>query len=172
MDLLQESIRDLAGMPAAVSSLVLGFDDEAWRWRPDDSGAWSLLEIVHHLADEEREDFPLRLRPTLEDPAQPWPPIDPEGWVVSRSYNLAEPAAVLHDFVQARQANLGWLGNLEDPAWDSAYDHPLAGRLSARRLIRCWRAHDLLHLRQLLKRRWQLLEHGLEAGELDYAGRW
>jgi hypothetical protein len=169
--LLEESIRDLAGTPAAVSALVLGFDDEAWRRRPDDV-SWSLLEIVHHLLDEEKEDFPLRLRLVLDDPAKPWPPIDPEGWVVSRGYNLAEPAAVLHDFVEARQFNLRWLESLEDPAWDNAYEHPLAGSLGARRLIRCWRAHDLLHLRQLLRRRWQLLEQGLDPGELDYAGRW
>jgi hypothetical protein len=172
MDLLRESIRDLAGMPAAVTALVKGFDDDAWRWRPDAAGTWSLLEIVHHLADEEREDFPLRLRLTLEDPARPWPPIDPEGWVLARGYNAAEPAAVLHGFVEDREANLAWLGDLADPAWDNSYDHPLAGRLSARRLIRCWRAHDLLHLRQLLARRWQLLARGLEPGELDYAGRW
>lgn len=172
MNLLEDAMRDLAGTPAAVSALVLGIGDEAWRWRPDDEGAWSLLEIVHHLLDEEQEDFPLRIRLTLEDPAVSWPPIDPEGWVVSRSYNLAEPAEVLHGFVKARRVNLGWLADLVDPAWDNTYDHPLAGRLSARRLLRCWCAHDLLHLRQLLRRRWQLLEQGLEPGELDYAGRW
>ncbi|MHC4992905.1 MAG: DinB family protein, partial [Planctomycetota bacterium] len=34
------------------------------RWRPPD-GAWSILEIVTHLADEEVEDFRTRLRLTL-----------------------------------------------------------------------------------------------------------
>lgn len=171
MDVLQQAINDLAGTPSAVSALVVGMDESAWRWKSDE-GDWSLLEIVHHLRDEEREDFPLRLRLTLEDPSRPWPSIDPESWVVARGYNLADPADVLHDFVQTRKANVAWLGNLVDPAWDNTYDHPLIGALSARRLLNCWRAHDLLHLRQLLHRRWQLLERGLDPGELDYAGRW
>ena len=46
MDLLHESIRDLAGMPAAVSALVLGFDDDAWRWRPDEGATWSRADTV------------------------------------------------------------------------------------------------------------------------------
>lgn len=169
--MLHQAINDLAGTPSAVSALVVGMDDETWRWKPDDT-SWSLLEIVHHLRDEEQEDFPLRIRLTLADPSQPWPPIDPENWVVGRGYNLTEPADVLHDFVQMRRENVAWLGSLDQPAWDNTYDHPLAGGLSARRLLNCWRAHDLLHLRQLLHRRWQLLEKDVEPGELDYAGRW
>lgn len=171
MDLLQESISDLAGAPAAVSALVVGLEDADWRCRPADGG-WSVLEIVHHLRDEEHEDFPLRLRLTLADPAQPWPPIDPPAWVTDRRYNEADPATVLHEFVAAREANLAWLRDLADPAWDNTYEHPLAGPLSARRLVRSWRAHDLLHLRQLLHRRWLLLERDCEPGELDYAGSW
>lgn len=171
MDLLQESVRDLAGTPPAVSALVVGLADAAWRWRPADGG-WTLLEIVHHLRDEEHEDFPLRLRLTLEDPTQPWPPIDPPSWVNERAYNEADPAAVLHEFTVARESNLVWLKGLEEPVWENTYDHPLAGPLSARRLVRNWRAHDLLHLRQLLRRRWQLLERDCEPGELDYAGSW
>lgn len=168
---LNQAVHDLAGTPAAVSSLTVGMTDAAWRWRPADD-QWSLLEIVHHLRDEEKEDFPLRIRLTLDDPAKPWPPIDPENWVVMRNYNLAEPSAVLHDFVGLRKANVAWLNNLEQPAWSNTYEHPHVGTLSAGRLLSCWRAHDLLHLRQVLHRRWQLLEHGLEPGELDYAGRW
>ncbi|MCP4573941.1 MAG: DinB family protein [bacterium] len=171
MNLLQDSIRDLSGTPAAVSALVVGVSDEDWRRRPTD-GSWSLLEIVHHLTDEEHEDFPLRLRLTLQDPAQPWPPIDPPAWVTERAYNEADPATVLHDFVATREANLAWLRDLVEPAWDNTYNHPLAGPLSARRLVRSWRAHDLLHLRQLLRRRWQLLETTSEPGDLDYAGSW
>jgi hypothetical protein len=168
---LQQAIHALSGTPAAVSALTVGLPDASWRWKTDESH-WSLLEIVHHLRDEEQEDFPLRIRLTLQDPGRPWPPIDPEGWALARNYNLAEPAEVLHDFVRLRRANVEWLGGLTDPAWDNTYDHPLIGPLSAGRLLSCWRAHDLLHLRQILQRRWQLLGQGLAAGELDYAGRW
>lgn len=44
----------------------------------------SLLEIVHHLLDEEVEDFRRRLRLTLDRPGEPWPFLDPEGRVIER----------------------------------------------------------------------------------------
>ena len=56
------------------------------RWKPPD-GAWSILEVVCHLADEEEFDFRERIRLVLNDPEESWPPIDPEGWAVARRYN-------------------------------------------------------------------------------------
>jgi hypothetical protein len=36
---------------------------------------------------EKNEDFRKRLELVLNNPEDPWPPIDPEGWVVQRNYN-------------------------------------------------------------------------------------
>jgi hypothetical protein len=172
MDFLRETLRDLeTGMklvPAAVNGLV----DEQWRQRPA-NGGWSVLEVVHHLWDEEREDFPLRLRRVLADPGQDWPPIDPQGWPLSRAYNTADPEAVLQGFLAERRHNLEWLAGLESPDWSRARIHPVAGPLSARQLALSWRAHDLLHTRQLLRLRYALLKARCESPhDLDYAGSW
>jgi len=42
-------------------------------WKPA-PGKWSILEVVNHLYDEEREDFRQRLELVLKDPALAWPP--------------------------------------------------------------------------------------------------
>jgi len=89
-----------------------------------------------------------------------------------RAYNDQDPETVLDAFSAERRARLQWLGNLAAPAWDNTHDHPLAGPLSARRILRNWQAHDLLHQRQLLQRRWWLLERDGPAGDLAYAGEW
>ncbi|MFN2369929.1 MAG: DinB family protein [Candidatus Krumholzibacteriia bacterium] len=128
--------------------------------------------MLHHPADGEREDFPLRLRLTLEDPERPWPPIDPPGWVVARAYNRQDPDAVLKIFLAARRANLDWLRRLEDPAWENTCPHPRLGPMPARRLLHAWCGHDVLHLRQMLQRRWWLREQAAGPGELAYAGSW
>jgi hypothetical protein len=53
-------------------------------WKPA-SDEWSILEVVNHLAEEETDDFRLRLRFLIEDPTREWPAIDPERsvWTVS-----------------------------------------------------------------------------------------
>lgn len=172
MDFLRETQRDLATglllIPAAVDGLV----DEEWRRRPS-TGGWSVLEVIHHLWDEEREDFPLRLRLVLEDPGQEWPPIDPQGWAQARAYNQADPGAVLQGFLAERRINLEWLAALDAPDWSRARLHPVAGPLSARQLALSWRAHDLLHTRQLLRLRYTLLQARCDTPtDLDYAGSW
>ena len=72
--------------PAALASAIAGLSDNEARWKPP-SGAWSILEIVCHLADEEAEDFRQRVFSTLDDPDKPWPGIDPEAAATDRTYN-------------------------------------------------------------------------------------
>ena len=74
-------VRQLKRSPAMLAALVDGVKDDDWPWRPA-TGHWALVEILGHLAREEREDFRPRLERTLRDPTEPWPPIDPEGDVV------------------------------------------------------------------------------------------
>ena len=66
-----------------IQSLLQGVAEEQTRWKPT-SEEWSILEVINHLYDEEREDFRTRLDLLLHHPGQPWPEIDPEGWVVER----------------------------------------------------------------------------------------
>ena len=69
-----------------IVALCSHIDDDAWRWRPA-VGKWSLLEVINHLADEEKDDFRKRIDLLVHQPGAPWPAIDPEGWSVSRKYN-------------------------------------------------------------------------------------
>ena len=70
--LLSQMIEDAA----RVGALVQGVSDQQARWKPDPD-SWSILEVLNHLLDEEREDFRVRLDYTLHRPGEPWPPIDP-----------------------------------------------------------------------------------------------
>ncbi len=143
------------------------------RWRPP-SGNWSILEIVCHLGDEEVEDFRQRLRLTLENPGQAWPPIDPEQAAIDRDYNSRElPAAVLR-FVDERQQSVDWLKNslVEQPDWNQAYKHPRFGSIAAGQILAAWVAHDQLHLRQIAKRFYELGTRDAAPFGNDYAGNW
>jgi hypothetical protein len=151
--------------------LVRNLPDEDARFKPP-SGAWSILEIVCHLADEEVEDFRTRLRMTLEDPTRAWPKIDPEGVAKSRKYNEQDLAKALDRFTRERTASIQWLRSLPNPHWTRAYVHPKFGPQTAGMLLASWQAHDALHLRQIAKRLYELAARDGAPHTIGYAGEW
>ncbi len=167
----QRLISQLTQFPAALRAVVAGIPAADLPWRPEPS-RWSVLEIISHLADEEAEDFRRRLRLTLETPEADWPAIDPRGWATSRAYNDNEFARTLDRFISERTDSVQWLTSLREPNWNQTHKHPKLGAISAGQLLASWAAHDSLHLRQLVKRRYELTLR--DAGEFttEYAGEW
>ena len=145
---LNDCITRLKASSEVIQRLARGVSDDQARWKPAPT-EWSILDVVCHLLDEEREDFRQRTRLTLEDPTQEWPPIDPQGWVVTRRYAERDLAATLDAFVAERQASLTWLQSLDAPDWDQGRRHPASFTLRAGDLLLSWVAHDLWHIRQL-----------------------
>ena len=136
-----------------------------------DPGSWSGLEVINHLYDEEREDFRVRLDYILHHPGQPWPGIDPQGWVSERQYNQREIKESLNNFLEARQESLAWLKTLKSPNWAAAYEAPF-GKITAGDMFASWVAHDLLHMRQLVELHWAYTTMLLGPHNVDYAGSW
>jgi hypothetical protein len=158
---------------AAARVLLSTVSDADARWKPP-SGAWAILEIVAHLADEEVEDFRTRIRLTLQAPEAPWPPIDPEGAARDRSYNTRDLQTELNRFVVERGESIRWLRSLQSPSWSNTHQHPKFGPISAGTLMVSWAAHDALHLRQIAKRLFELAARdGQSNGFITtYAGEW
>jgi hypothetical protein len=155
----------------ALPHVVAGMTEDDARWRPAE-GAWSILEIVCHLGDEEVDDFRQRVRLTLEDSTRPWPPIDPEGWATERRYNEGRLDDAVARFVSERQRSVEWLRELSDPDWEQAHAHPRFGPIRAGDVMTAWTAHDALHLRQIAKRQFQLAARDGRPFTTDYAGDW
>ena len=164
----------LSHFPSRLSALIAGLSDDDARWRPDD-GAWSILEIVRHLEDEEVEDFRTRVRMTLEDPTEPWPPIDPPAAAIERRYNDDDLQQSLKRFVVNRTDSLTWLEpRLNDIAAraNQAYNHPSFGEITLGDVFTGWVAHDQLHIRQIARRLYQLTARDAGKFSTRYAGDW
>lgn len=155
---------------ARIRALQQGVSDQQARWKPDPD-SWSMLEVVNHLLDEERHDFRVRLDYTLHRPGEPWPPIDPGGWVTERQYNQQDPEASLAQFLSERESSIAWLRELSAPDWDATYEAPW-GPIRAGDLFASWVAHDLLHTRQLVELHWAYTVAGVAPYRPDYAGEW
>lgn len=167
LDLLTTQMADNA---RRIQSLIEGVSAEQARWKPTPD-AWSVLEVVNHLYDEEKEDFRVRLDIILHHPDRPWPPIDPERWVTERQYNQRELEESLGGFLRARKESLEWLGGLSSPNWEAVYKAPF-GQITAGAVFASWVAHDLLHMRQLLGLHWAYVGLLVNPYRVDYAGSW
>ncbi len=163
-------VQELNRNAAVFESLLRELPEGLYQWRPE-PGKWCLLEIISHLCDEEREDFRARLSSVLSDPSQKLSPIDPEGWVSSRSYMENDFPEKVEEFLAERQESLHWLKSLEKPAWDNTYQHPQLGEMSARLFLVNWLAHDYLHIRQILRLKMAFLQE-ITSERLNYAGNW
>lgn len=167
-------VERLRSFPGLLQAILVDLPEAEWRWKPGPDD-WAIAEIMGHLAREEREDFRPRLERTLRDPAEAWPPMDPQGDVTKFNDLDGDPRSFLDEFTKLRSENLAWfesLGPLDKIDWQQAHHHPKGFVIHAGDLLASWADHDTLHARQLIKRRHQLIERA--AGEFGcaYAGEW
>ncbi|HEV7747028.1 MAG TPA: DinB family protein [Pyrinomonadaceae bacterium] len=155
---------------AVFEGLARDITPDQARWKPA-SDQWSILEVVNHLYDEEREDFRQRIELVLADPKQAWPLIDPRNWATSRAYNERELDSSLKNFLAEREKSLAWLGSLSEPNWQNSKEGA-NGTLSGGDLLASWLAHDFLHTRQLARLHWQYVGAISDPFQTAYGGPW
>jgi hypothetical protein len=151
-------------------TLLFHLPETEYLWRPEPD-KWNLLEIICHLYDEEREDFRQRLIYVLEKPGHPLPNINPSGWVKSRNYISKNFDDMLDNFCQERESSILWLNSLDAPDMTKAYIHPEYGAMTAKMFLTNWLAHDYLHIRQIIKLKFDFLK-SISGESLIYAGDW
>lgn len=167
---VEQLYRELAHGAEMIRVVAAGFTQTQAQVKPDPD-SWSVLEVICHLLDEEREDFRVRLDYILHRPGEDAPPIDPAGWVTARCYKERDLAETLRQFLAERQVSLDWLAGLSNPNWHAEFKAPW-GSIFAGDMLAAWVAHDGLHLRQLLELRRTRLLGWSEPFNLGYAGDW
>jgi len=162
--------QELQASTGMIRALLAGVTQAEARVQPG-AEAWSILEVVCHLYDEEREDFREHLDFILHRQHEAWHDIDPEGWVTERNYNGQDLAGMQEKFFAERERSLTWLKELTNPDWEKTYTTKYR-TISAGEMLVCWAAHDNLHIRQLVELRRTRLEQLTKPGDLGYAGDW
>lgn len=162
--------QELQNSTEVIRALLSGVAPEAARLKPGVE-SWSILEVVCHLYDEEREDFREHLDFILHRQNEAWHVIDTEGWVTERKYNQQNLAEIKEKFFAEREKSLAWLKGLRNPDWEKTYTTPYR-TISAGEMFACWTAHDNLHIRQLVELRRVRLENITQPYNLEYAGLW
>jgi hypothetical protein len=162
--------QELQNSTEMIRALLSGITQEEARIKPD-LESWSILEVICHLYDEEREDFREHVDFILHRQNEEWHQIDPQAWVTERKYNEQDFVEMQEKFFTERQKSLDWLMELSNANWDSLYTS-LYGSTTAGEMFACWAAHDNLHIRQLVELRRFKIEKMTEQYSLEYAGDW
>ena len=153
-----------------IRALLNGIDQEQAQVKPDTS-SWSILEVICHLYDVEREDFREHLDFILHRQNEEYHAIDPQSWITERKYNEQNFLEMHAKFFAERKKSLEWLKGISNSDWDLTYSSEY-GSVSAGEMFSCWVAHDNLHIRQLVELRRVRIEQITKPYPIEYAGEW
>ena len=166
----QTLYQELSYSTEMIRALLAGINQEESEIKPNPE-SWSILEVVCHLYDEEREDFREHLDFILHRQNEEWHRIDPDGWVTEREYNKQNLNEMQAKFFAERWKSLEWLRGLEETEWETTYTSQF-GSMKAGEMFACWVAHDNLHVRQLTELRRNWIERITQPYDIQYAGDW
>jgi hypothetical protein len=124
-----------------------GLDDPRLR-RPEQPGKWSVMEVIHHLADSELVNG-YRVRMILTQDNPPIQGYDQDAWARELGYRAAPLPAVMAQLASLRAANLRLYRSLPAAQLARTGLHSERGPESVGHLIRLLGAHDLVHRRQI-----------------------
>src|ERR1051325_5530583 len=145
----QTLYQELVDSTEMIRALIKDVDQEQAQVKPS-RGSWSILEVVCHLYDEEREDFREHLDFILHRQHEEWHSIAPVAWVKLRKYNEQNFKTMQRKFFNERKKSLAWLKSLKNADWNITYTSKF-GSMKAGDMFASWVAHDNLHIRQLTR---------------------
>jgi len=162
--------QELQNSTEMIRALLLGITQEEAQVKPNPD-SWSILDVICHLHDTEREDFREHLDFILHRQHEEYHAIDPQDWIKGRKYNEQNFAEMQEKFFAERRQSLEWLSGLTDANWETTYSSEY-GSVSAGEMFSCWVAHDNLHLRQFVELRRARIENITQPYPIEYAGDW
>lgn len=141
-----------------IAGLIVSVGEAEASWRPAED-RWTLLEIVNHLADEERVDFRQRLGLIHADPANDWPAFNALAGIDDGEYSTREFGESVARWEGERASSLEWLDSLAEIDPGVLYTGRGSDRVpvTAGDLMSSWVAHDFFHQRQIIRLRWDYL---------------
>ena len=139
----------VAGTPARLKASLKGVPKKLLLWTPG-PGKWSILEIVAHLRDMERDAYLTRYRRILAEDNPTLPDLDGDFISVRDEYRAMKLPEILRDWLKLRKESLKLLKSVKGARWERVGTHETAGPLSMETLLRRHAmGNDEAHLGQI-----------------------
>ena len=156
----QRYVEILRATPAKLKGALKGVPKAVLLFTPA-PGKWSILEIVCHLRDMERDAYLGRYQRILAEDTPRLPDIDGDVYSLENDYRSQKLGEALREWSRLRRECLRLLSSVKREQWDRASVHETAGRLTLADLARRHAVgNDEAHLGQIeaIKRRHAVLE--------------
>ena len=124
-----------------------GLPPDFWHFRPR-PGAWSVHEIVLHLADSEANSY-IRLRRLAAEPGSTVLGYDQDRWARELHYPEQSLDTALQTFRWLRQSSVELLRHLPESVWGHAVTHSEAGHYPFERWLELYAEHVPGHIAQM-----------------------
>jgi len=150
--------------PKRLKEALKGVPKKLAAWTPA-PGKWSILEIVCHLRDMEREAYLERYRRILAEDNPSLPDVDGDLYALEKDYRSQKLTAALREWLALRRETLKLLSGVKSAQWQRVGTHETAGPLGVLGFLqRQAVGNDQAHLGQIeaIKRRHAIFER-LEA---------
>src|SRR5262245_9599451 len=115
---LEYCINQLSHNPNTIRQLIHNIPEKHARWKPD-ANTWSMVEVMQHLVDEEREDFRPRLMHILSGTKEQWQPMNDEP-----GNPYGDLQMLFKTYLEERQDSIKLLKTLTDADWSIEFKTP------------------------------------------------
>lgn len=125
----------LRGTSAKLKAATKGIPKAVLTWTPA-PGKWSILEIVCHMRDMERDAYLVRYRRILDESNPSLPDTNGDRYSLERDYRAQRLSEALREWSQLRRECLKLLASAKRADWDRTGVHETAGPLSLSDLVK------------------------------------
>ena len=140
----------LSSTPAVLNALINNMDEVSWQAKTPEQEL-SILELISHLQDVEKEiNFP-RIQTILHEDNPTLIGFDSDIWITLRDYQNTRNSQVLLDFSAQRQQLLSLLTGLPSDQWKRPAQHTIFGPTNLEEIARFIAHHDMDHIRQVFR---------------------
>lgn len=151
IEVRKEWIDKIRQLPRILNDSVKGLDDDQLN-TPYGRGKWTILQLVHHLADSHMNAF-VRMKLIITEDNPTLKTYEQDDWArthEARHYPLASSLNIIQG-LHERWCNL--LESLPENAWKRSAIHPESGNITLEQLLKIYAEHGELHVKRILELR-------------------
>jgi len=148
MPLIPDVLQTLRSTEIVLFAILADLEVVALTQRPAPH-EWSIVEVLCHLRDLEREVFPVRAELIRRNDGSLIQRFDQNAWAAERNYTGDDPRRAADEFTLCRRKNLLLIEQIREDELEHKAGHSEFGELTLRALLADWAGSDLVHTAQL-----------------------
>ncbi len=143
----RQMIDKIRALPSLVREAVKGLNDEQLN-TPYGPGKWTVLQVVHHLADSHMNAF-VRMKLVLTEEHPTVKAYEQDEWARTREASQYPIQASLNIISGLHERWCGLLDSLPESAWKRTAFHPEHGEMVLEDFLKIYANHGENHVGQI-----------------------